>query len=101
MDALALGRLDCLCAAVDVLEGRAREAADDSFLRALSDLVHGRKITFGGNRESGLDDVHTHIVEQFGDFELFFVRHGRAWTLLAVTQRSVEYDDAVLVGLCL
>src|SRR6185312_12056692 len=98
-DALALGRLDRLGAAVDVLEGGARQAADDRVLRALGDLVDGGEVAFRGDREAGLDDVDAHRVEELSDLDLLFVGHGRAGALLAVAQGGVEDDDAVLVGL--
>ena len=86
-------------AAVDVLLAGAREARDDGALGALGDLLHGGEIAVRGDRETGLDDVHAHIVEQLGDFELLVEGHGGAGTLLAVAQGGVEDDDAVLVGL--
>ena len=98
MDAPALGRLDRFGAAIDVLERRAREAADHGVLRALGDLVDGGEITLRRDRETGLDDVDAHVVEQFGDFDLLIVRHGGAGALLAVAQGGVEDDDAVLLG---
>ena len=70
MDAAALGRLDRLGAAVDILEAGAREAADHGVLGALGDLVDRGEIALGGDREAGLDDVDAHLVEQLGDFEL-------------------------------
>src|SRR5262249_18562314 len=39
--------------------------------------------------------------EELGNFELFLVRHGGAGALLTVAQGGVEYDHAVLLGLCL
>ena len=99
MDAPALGRLDRLGAAVDVLECGARQPADHGVLGALGDLVHGREIALGGDRKAGLDDVDAHLVEQLGDFELLLVGHGGAGGLLAVAQGGVEDDDAVLLGL--
>ena len=99
MDALALGRLDRLGAAVDVLEGGAGEPADHRVLGAGGDLVDGGEIAFRGDREAGLDDVDAHVVEQLGDLELLVVGHGGAGTLLAVAQGGVEDDDAVLLGL--
>ena len=99
MDAAPLGRPDRLGATIDVLEGGAREPADHGVLGALGDLVDGGEIAVRGDREAGLDDVDAHLVEQGGDFELFLVRHGRAGALLAVAQRGVENDDAVLLGL--
>ena len=100
MDAPALGRLDRLAGAVDVLLAGAREAADHGVLGALGDLVDGGEIALRGDREAGLDDVDAHVVEHLGDFELLLVRHGGAGRLLAVAQGGVEDDDAVLLGLC-
>ena len=99
MDAAALGRLDRLAGAVDVLVAGAREAADHRVLGALGDLVHGLEIAVRGDREAGLDDVDAHVVEQLGDLELLLVGHGGAGRLLAVAQGGVEDDDAVLLGL--
>ena len=99
MDALALGRLDRLGTTVDVVEGGAREAAHDGILGALGDLVDRGEVAIRGDRESRLDDVDAHLVEQFCDFELFLVRHGRARALLAVAQGRVEDNDAILLGL--
>ena len=99
MDALALGRLDRLGAAVDVLEGGARQPADHRVLGAGRDLLDGGEIAFRGDREAGLDDVDAHVVEQLGDLELLVMGHGGAGTLLAVAQGGVEDDDAVLLGL--
>ena len=80
------------------LKRGAREPADDRVLGALGDLVDGGEVAVRRDRKAGLDDVDAHVVEQFGDFELFLVRHGGAGTLLAVAQGGVEDDDAVLFG---
>ena len=100
MDALPRRRLDGLGAAVDVLRRRAGEPAHHRILRALGDLVHRGEIAFRSDRETGLDDVDAHVVEQAGDFQLLVMGHGGAGALLAVAQGGVEDDDAVLVGLC-
>jgi hypothetical protein len=78
---------------------RARQARDDGIFRAAGDLADRLKIALGGDRKAGLDDVDAHLVEHFGDLELFLERHGGARALLAVTQGGVEYDYAVLLGL--
>ena len=70
-----------------------------AFLARLAISLHGGEIAFRGDREAGLDDVDAHGVEQLGDLELLLVGHGGARALLAVAQRRVEDDDAVLVGL--
>ena len=99
VDAPPLRRFDRFGAAVDVLEGGARQPANHRLLGALGDLVDGGVIAFGGDRKSSLDDIDTHLVEQLGDFELLLMGHGGAGALLAVAQSSVENDDAVLLGL--
>ncbi len=99
MDAALLGRLDGLAAAVDVLLAGASEPADHGILGALGDLVDGGEVAFRGDREAGFDDVHAHLIEQLGDFELLFMGHGGAGRLLAVAQGGVEDNDAVLFGL--
>ena len=99
MDAAALGEFHRFRAAVDVLRMRARQAGDHGVLGAPGDLADRLEIAFGGDREAGLDDVDAHIVEHFGDLELFLEGHGGAGALLAVAQGGVEYNDAVLVGL--
>ena len=74
------------------------EPADHRVLGALGDLVDGGEIALRGDRKAGLDDVDAHVVEQLGDLELLLVRHGGAGALLAVAQRGVEDEDAVLLG---
>ena len=94
----ALGVLHRLPAAVDVLEVRARQAADRGGLGALRDVAHGLEVAFGGDGEPGLDDVDAHLVEKRRDLQLLVVGHGGAGRLLAVAQRRVEDQDAVLSG---
>src|SRR5215510_8032172 len=57
------------------------------------------EVAFRGDGEAGLNNVDAHVVEHLGDLELLLEGHGRAGALLAVTQRGVENDDAVLLGL--
>ena len=83
--------------AVDVVGAGARQAADHGALDPLGDLRHRLEVAVGGDREAGLDDVDAHLVEELGDLELLFERHRRAGRLLAVAERGVEDDDAVLV----
>jgi hypothetical protein len=100
VDAPALGRLDCFAGAIDVLLAGAREAAHHRVLGALGDLLDGGEVALRGDREAGLDDVDPHGIEQLGDLELLFMRHGGAGRLLAVAQGGVENDDAILLGWC-
>src|SRR5579883_142321 len=100
MNPPALGRLDRLAGAVDVLLARTRKSANDRVLDPLGDLLHGVEVAFGGDRESGLDDVDPHRIEQLGDLELLLVCHRGAGRLLTIAQGSVKNDDAILLGLC-
>ncbi len=77
----------------------AGEAGDHRVLDLLGDGDDGLEIAVGGDREAGLDDVDAHLVERFGDLQLFLERHRGAGALLAVAQRGVENEDAVFVGL--
>ena len=92
-------RLNGFGATIDVAEGGAGQPADDGILGALGDLVDGGEVAFRGDRKTGLDDIDTHLVEQLGDFELLFMGHRGAGALLAIAQRGVEDDDAILLGL--
>ena len=88
-----------LAGPVDVLHaGRARQPGDGRLLDALGDLAHGLEVAVRGDREARLDDVDPHLVEEVGDLDLLLQRHGGAGALLAVAQRGVEDQDAVLVG---
>ena len=99
MDATARAGFDGFRATIDVFRIRPRQAGNDRVLGAARDFRHGLEVAFGGDREASLNDVDAHIVEHLGDFDFFFEGHGRAGALLAVTQRGVENDDAVLAGL--
>src|ERR1700719_4891188 len=94
----AVGRPDRLAATVDILLAGAGKAAHDGALGALCYFVDGKEIALGRDREAGLDDVDTHVVEKLGDLKLLLVGHGGARRLLAVAQGGVEDDDAVLLG---
>jgi hypothetical protein len=83
---------DRLAGAIDVLEAGARQAADDGILHDLRDFRTAFEIAVRGNRKSRLDDVDAHRIEQFGDFQFLFERHGSARRLLAVAQCRVEYS---------
>jgi len=67
-----------------------------AFLERRAISLTAWKSPFGGDRETGLDDVDAHVVEHLGDLELFLKRHGGAGALFAVAQGGVEYNEAVL-----
>ena len=73
----------------------AGQAADHRVLHHLADLGDGLEVAVGGDREAGLDDVDAHLVEHFGDLQLFLQGHRGAGRLLAVAQGGVENENAV------
>src|SRR5204863_1192645 len=90
--------LDGLTGAIDVELAGTRQPAHHRALEALGDLGDGVEIALGSNREAGLDDVHTHGVEEVGNLLLLLEGHGGAGALLAVAQRGVEDEHLVGVG---
>ena len=98
VDARPPGVLHRLAGPVDVLLAGARQPAHHRALDALGDLGDGLEVALRGDREAGLDDVDAHLVEEVGDLQLLLEGHGGAGALLAVAQRRVEDEDAVVVG---
>src|SRR5581483_6244289 len=76
----------------------AGEAADAGALDDLADLLHRLEVAGRGDGKARLDNVHAHLVEQFGDLEFLFMRHGSARRLLAIAQRGVEDLNRGCVG---
>ena len=70
----------------------AGQAADDRALHFLGDAAHRLEVARRGDRESGLDHVHSQPRELPGDVELLLDVQGRARRLLAVAQRRIEDD---------
>ena len=95
MNARALGDLHGLTGAGDVAGDGAGETSDDRLLGALGDFVDAFKVALAGDRETGLDDVDAHLLQNFSDFELLFQGHGGAGALLAVAQGGVENQNLV------
>ena len=99
VDAWAAGVFHRLPAAVDVLVVGPGQTADHRVLRLLGYGRNGCEITLGGDGKARLDDVDAHFVQHSGDFQLFLKGHCGARGLLAIAQRRVKNQDAVLVCL--
>jgi len=80
---------------VDIGMNGAGEACNDRVLRPLCNFTDGFEIAIGGDRKSGFDDVHAHVVEDLGDLQLFLQCHGGTGRLLAVAQGGVKDADMV------
>ena len=99
VDARALGGLQRLGRAVDVLVDGAREANHHGVVAGkAADLLHRAEVARGGDGEARLDDVHVQAQQLLGDDELLLGIHGRAGRLLAVTQGGIKDGD--LAGHC-
>src|SRR3972149_2750535 len=98
MDARTLGVPYGLGATVDILHRRPRKAGDSGLPGPLGDLGNRPDIAPGGDRETGLDDIDAHFVQELRDLEFFLESHGRARALLAVAQGGIEDEHAILVA---
>ena len=95
VDPAPLGVLERLRGHVDVLFHGPRQRADRGPGHRLGDLHHRVEITRAGDRETGLDDVHTEELQGLGDLDLL---HGVQLTsrdLFPVAERGVEYVHPV------
>ena len=94
VDAGALGGLQGLGRAVDVLVHGAGEAADGAGIAGqAANLLDGAEVARGGDGEAGLDDVDAHADELLGDDELLLSVHGGTGGLLSVAQGGVKDVD--------
>ena len=98
VDARPPRRLQRFAGPVDIVPRRACQPAHHGFPDHGRDLADGFEIAIGGDGEPGLDHIHPHLLEQFGDAQLFVEIHGGAGRLLAVAQCGVEDDDTVRFG---
>ena len=97
VDARALGRLERLGGAVDVLVDGASQTADHAGVpRQAANLLHGAEVARAGDGEAGLDHVHVHADELLRNDELLLRVHGGAGALLAVAEGGVK--DGNLAG---
>src|SRR5687768_3310781 len=74
----------------------ARQARDDGALDLAGDRLHGLEVTRRRGGEAGLDHVDAEARELLRDLELLGGVQRDARRLLAVAQRGVEDDDAVV-----
>jgi hypothetical protein len=98
VDARALGVAHGLPGAVDVGRVGAGQARDDRPLDLAGDGLHGLEVARRGDGEAALDDVDAQPRELVRDLELLLAIERDARGLLAVPQRRVEDEDAVLVA---
>jgi hypothetical protein len=98
VDARRGGVFHRLPAAINVFVIGAGQTADRRVFRAFGNLGHGGEIALGRNRETGLDHIDAHFVQEAGDLQLFVMGHGGAGGLFPVAQGGVKNDDARLRG---
>ena len=61
--------------------------------------LHRLEITRTGHGKAGLDDIHSHFFEDFGDPYLFIASHRRSGALLTIAQRGIE-NYQLIVHIC-
>src|SRR5262245_58511025 len=81
-------RLDGVSGGIDVLGHAARKAADDRAFDLAGDFLDRGEVAFAGDGKTRFDDVDAKPGKLARDFELFTRGHGRARTLLAITERG-------------
>src|SRR4026209_1383961 len=90
------GRLDGIAGGIDVLGHTAGKATDDRAFDFAGDFLHGGEVAFAGNWKPGFNYIDAEPRKLACDFEFLPRRHGCAGTLLAVAERGVKDDDAVV-----
>ena len=98
MDTRQIGVFHRLPGPLDIAGFGAGKPADHSALGAFGDLAHGCEISLGGDRKAGFDNIHPHIIQHFGNFELFIMGHGCARALLAIAQGGVKNQHTGFVS---
>ncbi len=103
MDALALRRAHCFAGPGNVIAAGARQAADHRRIlplaQGLRDRFHRIEIAGRGDREAGFQHIHAQFRERLRHADLLVDVHGKSGRLLAVAQRGIEDDDAVVFQL--
>ncbi|MEI9929555.1 MAG: hypothetical protein WDM89_03030 [Rhizomicrobium sp.] len=82
---------------VNVCDGSAGEATDYRPIDLLRHGADGLFITGRGGGEAGLDDVDAHVAQRRCDAQFFGNTHAEARRLLAIAQRGVEDQNAVVI----
>jgi len=89
--------------AIDVHLIGARQTGNDRRMFKLAHILgqprHGFEIARRGNREPGLDDVHTQPRQLAPDLKFLGQVQRCARRLLAIAQRGVEKQNAIMVYL--
>ncbi len=103
VDAPTLCRAKCLGGAQHIHVACAREAGDHRGIVALADAFGDRldafEIAHRGDGEAGFQHIDAQLGQRLGHADLLVDVHREAGRLLAVAQRGVEDDDAVVFQL--
>ena len=98
VDAGLLRGFDRARGGLDIFALAPGERGDARAADLAGDLADGFRVTGGGDREAGLEDVDAEIGELVRHAELLVVVHGAAGRLLAIAERGVEEDDVIGCG---
>src|SRR5216683_150061 len=83
---------------VDVVRVTACQAADDRSFDLAGNRLHRLEVAGRGDGEAGFDNVHAKVLERMSHFQLLGKVHAGPGGLLAVPQRGIEDDQAVVLG---
>ncbi len=90
VDARALRLPHRLACPVDVGQRRAGQRTDRHVLHQLGDLADALEIALGGRGEAGLADVDLHVLQEFGQLELFADASSRRRALCSPSRMVVS-----------
>ena len=78
---------------LNVRAASARQAGNDGTAYHFGDRLHRPEVTLRGDREPGLDHVHTQAIKLVREPQFLLLVHAAPGRLLAVSQRGVENRD--------
>ena len=84
--------------AVDILVECPGKAAYGGFPDVLGDALYRLEIALAGDRKPRFNDIHSKLLQHFGDTELLGLVHRCTGTLLTVAQGGVENHEVVGCG---
>ncbi len=91
------GRHHGFRAPLNVLFQAARQSRNTDALDLFRNGFHGFKIARTGYREARFNNIHLQTLQLTGNLQFFTQAHARTGALLAVAQRCVEYNHAILI----
>ena len=98
VDAALGGRCHRFAGGADIALHGAAERAHSGAGKRFGDFVDRFEITRAGRSKARFNHIHAQLFQLARNADFFFFGHGGTGRLLAVAQRGVEYDNAIIFG---